>query len=182
MDKQIITTENRYTFDEDAISTLKEVINGAKIPKTGTEGYFGDTLDELYDAIRAGSANKLHHCEIDPCPFFKSDSINYALFLPIDAVNIQKKEKKYRSFKTILEFSFIVQCTLGQPLTYRVKDHEIVYTELFTGYSQNNNELMNIQFSSSYYSPNELFNKYEWQDNNGLWHPFGVEIGENKND
>ena len=100
MTEQIITTTNGYKFDRDAVLTAKEVVFGTKIPANGTVGYFADDFNELCNVIDDDDKNKLHHCEAEPYPFFESECLNYAFFLPADAINASTKVKKYRPFDT----------------------------------------------------------------------------------
>ena len=94
---------------------------------------------------------------------------SFSFFIP--EYFVKPKEKKYRPY-TIEEF-----CNEGFELVvFRSKnDESIEYHVRYNGYVKYDNDVYLIIFGRKTYPLNELFEDYEYLDDDGKWKPFGVE-------
>ena len=94
----------------------------------------------------------------------------FSFFIP-DCFVEPKKEKQYRPY-TIEEF-----CNEGfEIVVFRNKNDESVERHVrYNGYIKYDNEVYLIVFGNKTYPLNDLFDNYEYLDDDGVWKPFGVE-------
>ena len=97
---------------------------------------------------------------------------SFSFFIP--EYFVKPKEKKYRPY-TIEEF-----CNEGFDITvFRNKnDKPPEYHVRYNGYIKYDNDVYLIIFGRKTYPLNELFENYEYSDDDGKWKPFGVEVTE----
>ena len=129
--------------------------------------YISDNYDFFcdMDLTQQKILNGVEDCEVP----FHFDSDNQAEFcLPCEWVT---EEKKYRPY-TIEEF-----CNEGfEIVVFRNKNDESIERHVrYNGYIKYDNEVYLIVFGNKTYPLNELFDDYEYLDDDGVWKPFGVE-------
>lgn len=144
----------------------------------GEKGYFRDDYQADLAAWRQGILQ-----EIDPslpvdCTFEDEENCAHGLFLPADKVK-QQEPKKWRPFKTIDEFKKTLNSiNFLDALTFREKhDTSHQYCAVFDGFVDTNGELDRVSLGGKFWTAAELFNHYEWFDDEKTedWQPFGVE-------
>ena len=164
------------TFDKkDVYSVLNmEMAEGYK----DSEGYFGDTLNELHLAVAGDKRDTLIaiHADlfVDNDEFvFHTEGTYYKYFLPADKVK-ELEEKKLRAFKTLEEFTEALHKGAGGIVTFRDKANNNVVEALVIEMRQTvaNSYVVLGSFGVSL---RDLFEQFEWQDKDGVWRPFGVE-------
>ena len=122
-------------------------------------------LDLIEPVILMG----VEDCEI---PFHTGQDKQVEFCLPCDWVT---KEKKFRPY-TIEEF-----CNKGfEIVVFRNKnDESIEYHVRYNGYIKyDNGDVYLIIFGNKLYALCELFDNFEYLDDDGEWKPFGVEVTE----
>lgn len=129
--------------------------------------YISDNYDFFcdMDLTQQKILKGVEDCEVP----FHFDSDNQAEFcLPCEWVT---EEKKYRPY-TIEEF-----CNEGfEIVVFRNKNDESIERHVrYNGYIKYDNEVYLIVFGNKTYPLNELFDDYEYLDDDGVWKPFGVE-------
>jgi hypothetical protein len=145
----------------------------------GQEGYFSDIC---YNDLTLWNKAELIDisCDSDTASVFTEEcgdeeNFSFGLFLPIDKVK-QQEEKKWRPF-TLDEFNKIFE--IGQVITTRprLKSNFVTGKWLDLGYSLFTNDCdeEHILLSIHYYTLEDLFNRYEYQDESENWRRFGVE-------
>ena len=130
----------------------------------GKFGYFTNCIEDYAD---------LDKCQYGELTYTNSHAYQldhgnwYTFFLPQSA--IESKKKEYRPY-TIEEF-----CNEGfEIVVFREKeDHSREYHVRYNGYRKAGTEY--IILGSWSYTLNDLFNDFEYLDNDGNWKPFGVE-------
>lgn len=130
-------------------------------------GYFTDNIQNYSNLNKCGYG-KLITIGNSDIPYKGGNGKYFRFFLPESAV---KKEKKYRPY-TLEEFfneGFEV-------VVFRHKnDDSLEYHVCYNGYVKYDNGVYLIVFGNKLYSLNELFENYEYLDDDGKWKPFGVE-------
>lgn len=162
-------------------------------------GFFGNSLSEIDDEIKRynnGEKDRLHELYIisdNSCYCFGyalyadtgffSGINNFAFFLPVDEVKKDKpKEKKYRPFESMAEFTKVVYnlvpdnlniTGVGESFMVRRKCNQHIEKVLITHleYDANHN-LISINCQSL----KSLFENYEIITDDGKIIPFGVEV------
>ncbi len=141
-------------------------------------GYFGDSLDELQNAVEENDYDVLIRVITTkdvvrpfmhvpgPCDCLRP----HALFLPVEKVN--REEDHYRPL-TLNEFNEIFK--LGQIITFRSED--FFGKRMYTGYTCGKNSNCKVDLSGHLYDLDELFENFEYQNTNGDWCRFGMWIG-----
>lgn len=86
--------------------------------------------------------------------------------------DVKFKDKKLRPFKDTKEFRHILGVKVGNIVHYREKGSSLEYNLMWTGYT---NDKLVVIFGGTFHSLNSLFERYEYCDSKGEWHPFGVE-------
>ena len=101
-------------------------------------------------------------------PFYCDDQ-KFQFFIPEN--ELLPKEKKFRPY-TLEEF-----CNEGfEVVVFRHKnDESLEYHVRYNGYLKYDNDVYLIIFGNKLYPLNELFENYEYLDDDGEWKPFGVE-------
>ena len=101
----------------------------------------------------------------------KDFSRYFGFFLPEKFVKQKQAKKKYRPY-TLEEF-----CNEGfEVVVFRSKyDKSLEYHVRYNGYVKYDNGVYLIVFGNKLYPLNELFENYEYLDDDGEWKPFGVE-------
>ena len=150
----------------------------------GKEGYFSDYYrNDLECWLKAKLIDI--NCDSGTSSVFTEEcgdeeDISFGLFIPADRV--KQAEKKWRPFKTIDEFQNTLNIKLGSVLVYRRKDEpDIEFVFTFTGYKiyQPTGTLYSILLGGMSYTVKDLLDKYEWfNEKDGLWCPFGMEVEE----
>lgn len=152
------------------------------------KGFFGNSLDDLYRAVEADNSDflvKVMTTDTESKPFISVSGpcdglLHNALFLPVDKVKKDKKVKaEYRPF-TLCEFNETFK--LGQIITFRSADADtdkgIFGKRIYTGYLYTEDGEIMIEFSGRFYTLEELFENFEYQNTYGGWYKFGVYVGE----
>ena len=160
----------------------KRIING-KRPLTcfdteqakqyvDTMGYFTDDISDFnnlddcyYDTLNRVDDNSSR-------PFFnKYLSKYFTFFLPEKFIKQRQAKKEYRPY-TIEEF-----CNEGfEVVVFRLKnDESLEYHVRYNGYLKYDNDVYLIIFGNKLFPLNDLFEIYEYLDDDGEWKPFGVE-------
>lgn len=167
------------SFDKKDVISVLNVDNAKEY--IGQEGYFGNTLFCLQEAINRKFIQRLvsvHNELSEPFVTEYSDTgevceENSSLFLPEDKV--KQKEKKCVACKSIGFLLTVINKKVGDALTYRKKGeatiHNCIITEeLFDDYCSF------VVLGSKQFSAKELFEDYEWRDKGLNWCPFGMEV------
>ena len=157
--------------------------------KVGDEGYLSSDISTLRDK-KDTELTKLDHIYDDKASCFSSAHYfaDYPFFLPLNAV---EKEKKYRPFKDLYEFykflsispftnkEFRNEFLLKFSFTYREKTvPQIASTVVITRIDVS----LDNDPRSTYINGKDLqywFDDFEFMNSKGEWVPFGVEV---KND
>ena len=181
------------------IKDLKSWANRNDVVELSVTGFFGNSLLEIDNEIRRydkGEKDHLHMlyqisdngcCCFGYATYFSdtgafSGTNNFAFFLPLDKVKV---EKRYRPFKDAYEiYKFLVnpsfkrkvfsnKLLLNLPITWRKKDtSNFTTTELIT--SVEDSVIDGCQLTSiNNKELKDWFNNYEIEIN-GEWQPFGV--------
>ena len=149
----------------------------------GKEGYFCD-----YPRAFAYGDDPLEKCattgilELDVdrdyshCPYInKTTCANYPYFLPAAWLKPEEPEKKYRPFSLN---EFIELYAIGDVVTYRIKDCEVIEQSMLIGFLSSGDEDAPgnscVIIGNHKYGLKELFNNYELQYQ-AHWQPFGIE-------
>ena len=143
----------------------------------GHEGYFCDHrsgFTNIYNLVK----DVLRDITPDDnyCEVYKTNCTSWEYFLPEEWIKEpeEKPEKKYRPF-SLNEFTELY--AIGDVVTYRIKDCEVIEQSMFIGCQSSNDEkaLGNgyVVIGNCKYSLKELFNNYELQYLNH-WQPFGT--------
>ena len=148
----------------------------------GKEGYFCD-----YPRAFAYGDDPLEKCattgilELDVdrdyshCPYInKTTCANYPYFLPAAWLKPEEPEKKYRPFSLN---EFIELYAIGDVVTYRIKDCEVIEQSMLIGFLSSGDEDAPgnscVIIGNHKYGLKELFNNYELQYQ-AHWQPFGI--------
>ncbi len=146
---------------------------------TGKEVYVADSIKSLENVIKDGTTRTLEGinstlCELrfnvhnDDCT-----TSSYALCVPADKVH--KIEKQLRPFRNLDEFEFETSKVIGDIITFRSLYNKEQITTVITEMIERKNEAQTIGLGTRLYPLDTLFKNYEWKDETGTWHPFGVE-------
>lgn len=106
----------------------------------------------------------------DESPFGDRYGNCFKYFVPRSTKVVEPK--KLRPFKDIKEFRHILGVKVGNIIHYREKGSSLEYNLMWTGYT---NDKLVVIFGGTFHSLNSLFERYEYCDSKGEWHPFGVE-------
>lgn len=154
--------------------------------KVGDKGYVSSDINILRDDLKSGIAQIRIICHVKDdvvecfcCKAFGATR-NYGFFLPADAV--KEDEKKYRPFKSMIEFTKVVYnfvpdylsiTGVGESFTVRRKYNQHIEKVLITHleYDANHN-LISINGQSL----KSLFENYEIITDDDKIIPFGVEV------
>lgn len=136
----------------------------------GKKGYFANLISSFRD-IRYCQYGTLGCVLGDQQESFcmNESGATFSFFIP--EYFVKPKEKKYRPY-TIEEF-----CNEGfEIVVFRNKnDESIEYHVRYNGYIKYDNDVYLIIFGRKTYPLNELFENYEYLDDDGEWKLFGVE-------
>lgn len=144
----------------------------------GTKGYFAIHIESFYDLDECGygtlkGVKQTADDEYEDLPYQaiiekgeREGEDFYSYFLPAEEVKIE--EKKWRPF-TLDEFR--AKFPLLSPVTFRSKNDGDPKTFCFIGYFADRR----IVLGSDLCNLDALFERYELQDKDGNWKPFGVE-------
>ena len=147
----------------------------------GKEGYFCD-----YPRAFAYGDIPIEQCATegilkldeshDNCPYInKTTCANYPYFLPAAWLKPEEPEKKYRPFSLN---EFIELYAIGDVVTYRIKDCEVIEQSMLIGFLSSGDEDAPgnscVIIGNHKYGLKELFNNYELQYQ-AHWQPFGIE-------
>ena len=139
----------------------------------GKEGYFSNNFSGLQNKVR--NCYELSILEnIDNygiCCFNTKVADGFGLFLPADKVK-EVEDKKRREFRTFEEFALYLG-TIGCNVRFRKKGD--INQEYLSVISSFNFGARTVTIGARIYNFAELFKGYEWRDEDGEWHPFGVE-------
>lgn len=178
------------------IKDVKSWANRHDVKTLSVTGFFGNSLSEIDDEIKRynnGDKDRLHElykitdngCYCFGYALYFADTgafcgtKTFAFFLPLNAV---KKEKKYRPFESMAEFTKVVYnlvpdnlniTGVGESFTVRRKYNQHIEKVLITHleYDENNN-LISINGQSL----KSLFENYEIITDDNKIIPFGVEV------
>lgn len=88
----------------------KDILTIATADKAviGTKGFFGDSLNNIIDAIKQNKIRTLSYVDmLATYNFWSNEEMNYMFFLPLDKVNVKKSS--YRQLNNIDElFNFLI--------------------------------------------------------------------------
>ena len=173
------------------IKDVKSWVNRYEV-KVGDKGYVSSNLYSLQDDLKSNVAlireiSRICYDEVEcfSCKAFGTIR-SYGFFLPLDAVKADEpKEKKYRPFESMKEFTKVVYnlvpdylniTGVGESFTVRRKYNQHIEKVLITHleYDANRN-LISINGQSL----KSLFENYEIITDEGKIIPFGVKV---KND
>ena len=135
----------------------------------GYKGYFTNNIDFfknidfcIYGTLKEVYAEQADSFQMDNRKFFRH-------FIP--ECFVKPKEKKFRPY-TLEEF-----CNEGfEVVVFRHKnDESLEYHVRYNGYLKYDNDVYLIIFGNKLYPLNELFENFEYLDDDGIWKPFGVE-------
>lgn len=139
----------------------------------GQECYFSDNLQTF--GILSNSIKRVL-TNVDPDREYPYDTrsndndgfLCYSFCLPAEFVEEKPKEKQYRPY-TLEEF-----CDMGfEFVVFRDKDDpSLEFHVRYNGYRKCDNTVI---LGNLGYTLNDLFEDYEYLDNDGNWKPFGVE-------
>ena len=143
----------------------------------GKNGYFSDCLFKFQNLDDCSKS--VLHCVDDKCgdsnDYLFNDGKYYCrFFLPEAYVIPEEPKKKYRPF-SLNEFTGLY--AIGDVVTYRIKDCEVVEQSMLIGFQSSHdedipgNEYVLIGYCR--YGLKELFNDYELKYLNH-WQPFGI--------
>ena len=165
------------TFDKKDVFSVLNAEDASRY--VGEKGYFADDLQTLKQNVEENRLYKLHKISANYTFPFRGekeyDLNNFSLFLPANKV---REEKTYRPFKDCAELCQYVRVTgedlyAGLTLNIRNKENKIVRQVLVT---EINYGKPFIGLGICLFDLKKLYRNYEWQDeDNGVWHPFGVE-------
>lgn len=143
----------------------------------GEEGYFCETCHESLALWHKGLLRDVNQSMPVDCIFEDAENEVFGLFLPADKVKEVKEEKKWRPFKNLEEFKTELNgIEYGDVVRFREKsDHAIKLYGGYLGHSEKDGQLLALALGAFFYSPEKLFEDYEWQDKEGNWQIFGVE-------
>lgn len=160
--------------------------------KVGDEGYFCNHISDLYDMSNI-ELTKIERIRDNQASCFFSTAFygGYSFFLPLNAVKEDKLEKKYRPFKDLYEFyqflsfnsritkeDFTPNMLLGLYFKYREKKaprfaHTIVINRIDFDLADDPCEpCIEGRNLGLWFDFSEIMN------DDGEWHPFGVEVKE----
>lgn len=175
-DKRIINPVENICTPFDATPDMDGWIDTAK-------GYFAVNLESFYnlDECDYGVLKGVRHTaddEYEDMPYQAFiekgerkgmiESYSYFLF----ASDVKFEKKKWRPF-TLDEF--LKRFPLLSPVTLRTKSGDL-YTLCVTGQGvEKETQIEYVILGGRCYDFEELLNKYDLQDENGNWTPFGVE-------
>ena len=135
----------------------------------GKKGYFTNNIDffKNIDFCIYGTLEEVYNDQADS---FQMDNRKFFKYF-IPEYFVKPKEKQYRPY-TIEEF-----CNEGfEIVVFRNKnDESIEYHVRYNGYIKYDNDVYLIIFGRKTYPLNELFDNFEYLDDDGEWKPFGVE-------
>ena len=137
----------------------------------GKKGYFANLISSFRD-IRFCQYGTLGCVLGDQQESFCMNETGAIFSFFIPEYFVKPKEKKYRPY-TIEEF-----CNEGfEVVVFRHKnDESLEYHVRYNGYIKyDNGDVYLIIFGRKTYPLNELFENYEYLDDDGEWKPFGVE-------
>ena len=136
----------------------------------GKKGYFANLISSFRD-IRFCQYGTLGIVLGDQQESFcmNETGATFSFFIP--ECFVKPKEKKFRPY-TLEEF-----CNEGfEVVVFRHKnDESLEYHVRYNGYLKYDNDVYVIIFGNKLYQLNELFENYEYLDDDGEWKPFGVE-------
>ena len=172
-------TKTMYSF---TVTDVFTAVNAeSAISYFGKEGYFGNCLGDLIDAVKENKLEGL--CEIATLRHeyrFKSvDSCEWkALFLPKDKVRIKEAKPKLKQFEDFGDFCVGVDVELFDTIYLRAKDkaqleHYPYSLEPVLGYSRSADGSIHITLGTTKYSLETLFKYYEYSKDVQTWKPFG---------
>lgn len=154
--------------------------------KVGDKGYVAYSISEFRELnIDDAKCGKVIYIDDDSNLCFKSDLdpfTHYAFFLPLKAVKVDKPEKKYRPFKTMIELTEIAEIT--NPNSYNVMgvDEALFVKRKCNGHYEK--VLITHLEYDKYHNLIAINNKnlktwfenYELKNGFGKYVPFGVEV------
>ena len=164
---------------------IKDVKSWAtrKDVKIGDKGYFCKKISNLHD-LKENEYSKIESINDNQANCFFSTAFygGYSFFLPLNAVNKDELEKKYRPFKSMAEFTKVVYnfvpdylsvAGVGESFMARRKYSQHIEKVLITHleYDANHN-LISINGQSL----KSLFENYEIITDDDKIIPFGVEV------
>lgn len=146
-----------------------------------TNGYFADHIEDFAELDKI-DMTELAGIEQD----FKYPYVGYCIdkfkfFLPCAFVadEEERKEKKYRQYKTIEEFVNHVglrEHDKVQFIGFRNKHNARRYYLAYNGYVVDTTGTIYIHLGSLAFTFYDLFTSYEYELNSFEWLPFGVEV------
>lgn len=143
--------------------------------------YFADSIWEFEDLESCNKGTLSEHIEDDYCQLgnftaneFKDDDY-YGYFIPEKL--LKPVEKKYRPYS---KNEFLNKFKCGEPINIRHKDdHTSVFIETIPSVRIDNSmDNVYIHLYEGVVDLQRLFDEFEWQESNGEWKPFGVEVEE----
>jgi hypothetical protein len=189
---EIITTLLGNKFYKSQIYSIADIELEIKKPELGINGYFGNSLKDLQavvDENRLFTLDRIVKGDSNGEVFVMDEDqysgcCRYRFFLPEDAV--QKVSKQYRPFKTLEEFTSTVtpwdNKFLGRCVHIRYKNSpkNELYLK-FTGFKVTSGILNFISLGDCAYTPDDLFDNYEFKGTDKAWYPFGLIEKEKEN-
>ena len=154
------------------IEKLSDILTCFDVQKAGQflgqEGYFSDCFDH-YRCLASRKYGILTEIKDSDCPFKEGDDEYWRFFIP--EIKLKPEEKVFRPC-TLGDFGLHI----GDLKRFRKKDdHNFEICTMYMGYIKSNGTVK-VLLGQCYYSFEELFNKYEWYDNDSnTWEMFGVE-------
>ena len=153
------------------IEKLSDILTCFDIQKAGQflghEGYFAD-VNSSYQSLDDKAYGILTEIKDAAYPFKMNNNDYWRFFIP--EIRLKPVEKKYRPY-TIEEF-----CNEGfEIVVFRSKYDKLPeYHVRYNGYIKYDN-VYNIILGTISYTLSDLFENYEYLDDDGEWKPFGVE-------
>ena len=143
----------------------------------GKQGYFGDSIAELDNQIQGVFKNILtdifaSDTDRASFPFGNDDEETWSLFLPADKVKEVEEPKKWRAFKDYQEFTTWTKKSVGDVIYIRTRNNkEENYISVIISFISLTKIII---IGKDNFSLFQLFNDYEWLDEQGEWKTFGV--------
>ena len=164
------------TFDRKNMFTIATIEGARKY--INCEGYFCDSYYLDLNRWDKGILKDVNEDTTD-YPFYlkprnncSNASFGFRFFIPVDKV---KEKQKWRPFKTTEEFSEVTGKRIGSILKFKCRGKDkCYYTRMYTGFHILANGKKYIELGSEAYNLEQLYNFYEWLNEQGEWQLFGV--------
>lgn len=155
------------------IKALSDILTCFDIEKAkqfiGQKGYFANDL-YCFSVVETCYYDTLAEVKDGDTPFKDDDCCYWNLFIPESFLKPKPKEKKFRPFKDINEFSIKTNFDAGDIIRVYSKSQNSELHLMLVGWSDNELMLGNLRRSFK-----ELFEWFELWDGEEKFIPFGIE-------